>query len=136
MGSPADAAHFDALRHVFRQTGGIARGDDLGRLLEDRHSGDFVTLARFIAAGEVFGFEWRAMFWVPMFQFELRDLTLKYGARSVLSELSPVFDGWRLSVWFAEPNSWLADRIPVDLLDHDLRAVRDAARADRFVATG
>jgi uncharacterized protein (DUF2384 family) len=54
----------------------------------------------------------------------------------VLAEFSTVFDGWRLAVWFAQPNSWLQDRSPVDLLESDLQAVRNAARADRFVSTG
>jgi len=136
MGRDAGQMHVDALRAVFRRTGGLARGDDLARLLEDRQLGDFVSLARLIASGDVFGFEWQTMFWVPMFQFELNDLSLRWNAHSVAAELSGVFDGWRLAAWFAQPNSWLDDRSPVDLLNSDLTAVREAARADRFVAKG
>lgn len=136
MGRDAGQPHIDALRAVFRRTGGLARGDDLERLLEDRQVGDFVSLARLIASGDIFGFEWRSMFWVPMFQFEMNDLSLRWSARSVAAKLSAVFDGWRLASWFAKPNSWLDDRSPVDLLNSDLTAVREAARADRFVAKG
>ena len=71
-----------------------------------------------------------------MFQFELRDLSVKQGPRKVLAELSPVLDGWALAAWFARPNSWLNDRSPVDTLDSNLAAVLAAARADRFVASG
>ena len=124
------------LRSAFRASGGLARGDDLGRLLENQHGGDFVTLADLIGSHDVFGFEWRAMLWVPMFQFELCDLSLKRCSRMVLAELSAVFDRWMLALWFAEPNSWLSDRRPVDVLDANLPSVLRAARTDRFIATG
>ncbi len=127
---------FVAMRAAYRSTGGIARGDDLARLLEDLQRGDVSTLARLIAAGEVFGFDWHGSFWVPMFQFELRDLSVKPAARQVQKELAQVFDGWTIAVWFAQRNSWLNERKPVDLLDTELRAVLHAARADRFIASG
>ncbi|HEX7441459.1 MAG TPA: hypothetical protein VF319_15325 [Caldimonas sp.] len=120
----------------YRATGGTARGDDLARLLEDHPRGSFVSLARLIASGEVFGFERQHTFWVPMFQFELRDLSIKEGLRQVLAELVTVFDGWALALWFVRPNSSLKDGRPVDLLDSNLAAVLDAARTDRFVAAG
>ena len=43
---------------------------------------------------------------------------------------------WTIAIWFAQPNSWLADQRPVDLLHCNLAAVVQAARADRFVARG
>lgn len=83
-----------------------SRADDLARLLDDDHRrGEFVDLARFIDSGEVFGFEWRDTFWVPMFQFELRDLSLEPRPRQVLTELPAQYDGWMLAAWFARPNS-------------------------------
>ncbi|MBC7955593.1 MAG: hypothetical protein H7Y33_06965 [Cytophagales bacterium] len=127
---------FVAMRAGYRATGGIARGDDLARLLEDLQRGDVATLARVIASGDVFGFDWHGSFWVPMFQFELRDLSLKPAARQVQGELASVFDGWTMAVWFAQRNSWLDERKPVDLLDTEFQAVLQAARADRFIATG
>ena len=71
-----------------------------------------------------------------MFQFDLRDLSTKHGPRQVLNELGTAFDGWELAVWFVQPNSWLNDRSPVDLLNTQLSAVLEAARADRFIVTG
>lgn len=127
---------FVAMRTGYRATGGIARGDDLARLLEDTQSGDLTSLARLIATGEVFGFEWHGSFWVPMFQFELRDLSAKPSVRQVQRELAQVFDGWTIAVWFAQRNSWLDEQRPVDLLDTQFPAVLRAARADRFIATG
>ena len=127
---------FSALLAAFRTTGGTARGDDVARLLEDHGLGDFIGLAKLIANGVVFGFEWRHELWIPMFQFELRDLSVKPATRQVLAELGSGFDGWSRAVWFARPNSWLNFQSPVDLLATRLPDVLEAARADRFIAVG
>jgi hypothetical protein len=127
---------FAALLAAFRATGGTARGDDVARLLEDHGIGDFIGLARLIAGGEVFGFEWRKTMWIPMFQFELRDLSVKPEAQRVLKALGDGFEGWTCAAWFARPNSWLNLRAPVDLVATHLEEVLEAARADRFIALG
>ncbi|GAB4564638.1 MAG: hypothetical protein IV105_04275 [Rhizobacter sp.] len=127
---------FVAMRVGYRATGGIARGDDLARLLEDMQRGDVSTLARLIASGAVFGFDWHGSFWVPMFQFELSDLSVKPLVRQVQTELAQVFDGWTIAVWFAQRNSWLDEQRPVDLLDTHRSAVLYAAWADRLIASG
>lgn len=132
----ADAAGFAALRVAFRASGGLARGDDIALLLADRGRGDYVSLARLIGAGEVFGFEWQRSFWIPMFQFDPRDLSIRPGSRQVLAELASAFDGWRLATWFTEPNAWLDAARPIDLIDVDPAEVVQAARADRFVVAG
>lgn len=123
---------FAALRDAYRATGGIADGDDLARLLEERQLGRYMSLARLIVLGGVFSFEWRGVYWIPMFQFGLQDLSLKPGPRQVLTELMPVLDAWPLAVWFAKPNTWLSRQRPVDLLDADLPGVLHAAQADRL----
>jgi hypothetical protein len=89
-----------------------------------------------MGSGDIFSFEWDDTAWVPMFQFEPLDLSIKPGPRRILSELESVFDGWMLAAWFAQPNSWLQGRRPVDLLDADCTAVSAAARIDRFIAVG
>lgn len=135
-GSMPNLAHFQSLRAAYRHTGGVARGDDLARLLEDRKRGACANLAKVIVSRGVFAFKWREELWIPMFQFDLRDLSLKMAHRPVLAELAPVFDNWSLAEWFARPNAWLCDRSPVDVLGSNLPAVLDAARADRFIANG
>ena len=114
----------------------MARGDDLGRLLDYLNRGDFISLARSISSGAVFGFTWREVFWIPMFQFELRDLSINAAPQAVVAELAGSYTGWSLASWFSAPNSWLQDCRPVDLLNTDLPAVLGAARADRFVVNG
>lgn len=132
---PSDRDFVDMLA-AYRATGGIVRTDDLARLLKDRPRVGMASLASLIRAGDVFGFEWRRSYWLPMFQFELRDLAVRSAPRQVIAELAADFDGLGLALWFAQPNSWLCDRRPVDLLNSQLNDVLDAARADRFIATG
>jgi hypothetical protein len=135
-GLAPQASQFLALRAAYRAHGGLARGDDLARLLEDKQRGDFVALARLIVARQVFGFEWHGCLWMPLFQFELHDLSVREAPRQVLAELGAVFDSWSLATWFTQPNVWLCEQRPIDTLGKNLPAVLDAARADRFIANG
>jgi len=127
---------FAALLAAYRASGGTARGDDVARLLEDHRLANVIGLAQLIATNEVFGFEWRTTIWIPMFQFDLHDLSVRPSARMVLAELGDGFDGWARAAWFAQPNSWLERRKPVDVMDKDLNQVLSAARADRYIAVG
>lgn len=127
---------FIAMLAAYRATGGIARTDDLARMLNEQRSAGLDGLAGLISAGTVFGFEWRSEFWLPMFQFVPHDLTIKPAPQQVVAELTDEFDGWALAVWFSQPNSWLKCRRPVNLLDTQLTQVLEAARADRFIAAG
>lgn len=136
VGAQPSSAGFVAMLAAYRDTGGTARADDLARLLQDRQHGGYVSLARLLAHGKVFSFEWRGSRWVPMFQFDLDDLSLRPGPQQVLAELNGEFDDWGLAAWFTQPNSWLDDQRPVDVIDVDLKSVVEAARADRFIAAG
>ncbi|PXW94431.1 hypothetical protein C7444_114130 [Sphaerotilus hippei] len=131
-----DSSGFIALLSANRASGGTARADDLVTMLADLHEGDQVCLARLLASGTIFGFEWRHAFWVPMFQFNLDDLSVRPGPQQVRGELlGQTTDGWHLAAWFARPNPWLAGQRPADRVGSDLPAVLAAARADHFVAT-
>lgn len=131
----ADDADFADLRSAYADAGGLASGDDLVRVLEESGRGSLAGLARKIVAGEIFGIEWHEAFWIPMFQFT-EELAPKPGLKAVLDELASEYDGRRLADWFVEPNGWLEEARPIDVLDSDPGEVLQAARADRFVATG
>jgi hypothetical protein len=133
---PPETAAFEALRAAYQSSGGLAFGDELARLLEGRRCGGFVSLARLVVSAEVFGFEAGQAFWVPMFQFDAQDLTVRPESRRVLAELVPAYDGWALATWFVQANAWLDARRPLAVLFTDPSSVLEAARADRFVATG
>ena len=120
---------FIALLEAFRATGGTVPGEIMGRLLEEHRVGNAVSLARLIDTGEAFGFQWRNSLWIPMFQFDANDLTLKASAQSVRAELQSLSSGWTLAAWFGGPNARLEGRCPVNVLDSDLDAVVRAARS-------
>lgn len=125
----------EALHAGLRASGGIARGDDLARLLQDHRCGELVTLAGLIASGDLFGFDHDETFWVPACQFDLRDLSIRSGLHEVIAELSPVFDGRMLAGWFAQPNGWLDGRRPADAIADDAAAVLQAAGVARYIAS-
>jgi hypothetical protein len=135
-GERSDDCSLGTLRAACHASGGIARRNDLARWMEGLHCGDLVSLTQGIAMGEVLGFDWRHTAWVPMFQFDPVSLALRPEPRQVLAALAGAFDGWSLACWFTQPNTWLLDCRPVDLLHSDLPAVLKAARKDRFIAEG
>jgi hypothetical protein len=124
---------FIALLEAFRATGGTAPGEIVARLLEEHQGGHdggrAGSLAKQIYTGQVFGFEWRAKLWIPMFQFGADDLALKPGVQRVRAELASLGSGWAVASWFAEPNPQLDGRSPVDRVDLDFDAVMRAAQS-------
>jgi len=132
-----DSRAFADLRASLRASGGLVRAQDLALLLEDYRLEDFVGLARRIARGDLFVIDWRHEVWVPMFQYRLRDFSLRTEVASVRAELGDAFDGWATAEWFARPSEWLQGRTPLALIRSDLSELPEvlaAARADRFVA--
>jgi hypothetical protein len=121
---------------AFRATGGLVTGNELALMLKDLKMGDITSLGRAMASREICSFQWRSAFWIPMFQFDLDNLSFKHGLRKIFPELTPVFDEWMLAVWFVQPNTWLDGSKPVDLLASDFAAVYEAARADRYLSIG
>ncbi len=127
---------FDNMIDIYKNTGGTARADDLALLLEERQRGDFVSLAKRLVSRDIFSFKFRNHFWIPMFQFDARDMSVKKEVRRVVNELQTVLDSWTLALWFTEPNAWLNEERPVEHIARHYPDVLAAARADRFVAAG
>ena len=127
---------FDELIGAYKTSGGTARVDDLALLLEERKKGDFVSVVKRIVARDIFSFEWQNHYWVPMFQFDQTDLSVRQEVHRVVYELAGVLDNWTLALWFTKPNAWLKGKRPVDMVDCQFSAVLNAARSDRFVASG
>jgi hypothetical protein len=82
------------------------------------------------------GFAWQGEYLPPMSQFDRADMTVRRHVSAVLDEFDGTFDDWDLATWFALPNAWLGEEAPVDVLPLDPHGVRQAARADRFIARG
>ncbi|WP_296443716.1 hypothetical protein [Rhodoferax sp. UBA5149] len=120
----------------YRVSGGLARVPEVVALFKRHGRSDVATLASWIDNREVLSFEWQSQTWLPLFQFNRFDMTPRPELGQVLAELTSVYGPWELANWFAQPNPWLVDRTPADMLGSDLPAVLNASRADRFIANG
>ena len=125
-----------ALLNAYRAHGGLSRLHSLSRHGYARSDGQGCQVEDLLVAGELFGFRWCHATWIPMFQFTLPGRKLSTGPQRVVAELGGIFDGWALASWFVTPNVFLANHSPIECLDSHLPHVLDAARTDRFVATG
>ena len=127
---------FVAMLNAYRGSGGLTRDGELLALSGHRCGLHADTLASWIAEREVIGFYWQSRTWLPTFQFNLSDMSRPLALKPILLELISVHDAWELAKWFAQPNAWLADRLPADTLANDPSAVLQAARAERFISNG
>jgi len=121
--------HFLELLSAYRATGGLALGSEIAAR---RSVTGLSDIARAIASRQVISFSWGGHIWLPMFQFEHRDLVTRAPVRQLIEELAPALDDWELADWFIEPNLWLGAATPLQLLSDDSARVLDAARALRF----
>ncbi|MDB5858913.1 MAG: hypothetical protein JWQ76_2602 [Ramlibacter sp.] len=135
-GPPAASHEHLAMIHTYQRRGGLVTCDQAAMLLGRHRDQPISQLARWIVAREVVSFVWQSETLVPLFQFELADMTLRRGASEVVAELAGAFDDLELAAWLTRPNCWLGDAAPVAVLDTDQPAVLQAARADRYLARG
>ncbi|MFN7121277.1 MAG: hypothetical protein ACK4NM_04510 [Hydrogenophaga sp.] len=136
--------HWLSTAAAFSGTGGLVSGDDLADLIRHRceaagwlpDAEPLSLVARWIVMRAVVRLDspWGPMF--PLFQFDLPTASVVDAMAPLLDELRPVFDDVELALWFVTPNDWLAGARPVSAMHHSLPAVLQAARADRFVASG
>lgn len=118
----------------FRPSGGVSRAQGVTDLLLSRCGQNVGTLARWIGRGEVVHFDWQHDTWLPMFQFDLADMTPNPSVGRVLKELAGVFDPWETAQWFASPSVALHGRTPANAVASDTESVLQAARCGRFFA--
>jgi hypothetical protein len=125
-----DIRQFAQMSAAYRASGGLVRGDDLVHAMAAHRNGDYLWLARLIVSHEVLSFDWNDSHWVPMFQFQTPELSMRPELHQLIKDLYVELDGWSLAVWFAAPNPALNGRAPVDQLACDLAGVQRAAHAD------
>lgn len=128
-------SQFMEMLHAYRQSGGLARAQEVFVQFKTRSANEPSVLARWIVKRSVISFDWQSKVWIPLFQFNRADMTLQTGIVEVLMALNPVFESWELAYWFAQPNRWLENGSkPADLIRTDAHAVLRAACSDRFIA--
>jgi len=120
---------------AFERSGGLASLNFVEKLMY-RHSGKrLIDSSGHDPRRRILSYPWKAQTLVPLFQFDMADMSRRIEVDAVICELADIFDDWSLALWFAQPNCWLQDCAPVDVIRWDHDAVFNAARADRFVAT-
>lgn len=127
---------FIALLDAYRPSGGLARTQETLDRFMRRDGPDVVTMARWVAQREVVYLDWNGRGWLPNFQWDPVNMVPLPQLAPVLLELNAVYSHWALAAWFAQPNPWLEDERPADVLVSRAGDVLNAARADRFVALG
>lgn len=127
---------FVNLLNAFRESGGLAQGNEVASQFQRRNAQDISVLGGWLVKRHAIGFEWHSKLWVPLFQFNPSDMSLRAGLADILAELVVVYNDWDLASWFAKPNPWLSEGLPADVLAVAAPQVLCAARAERsFVAT-
>jgi hypothetical protein len=123
---------FIGMLDSYRNSGGLARAQEVFTLFKSRSALGVVTLAHAMAQRTVLSLEWHADVWVPLFQFEHQHMGVKPPLAPVFAALNPVFTPWELAHWCAQPHLLLNGQSPADALDTDATQVLRAACADRF----
>jgi hypothetical protein len=126
-----DRAAIGRLHDAYRRTGGMADRRELVRWMVDCGAGDAASLAGLLAGRAVFGFAADERYWLPMFQFDLADLSIRPAPTRVAAALGGALDGWLLAQWFAQPHPGLDDRRPVDVLNGDPARVLAVAAGEQ-----
>ena len=129
-------AQFINVLAAFRGCGGLAPAEEALAWLDGEVEQGLSTLARWIALREVVSLEWQAQIWLPLFQFDRRDMSIHPQMPPVMAELRGVFDEWELVHWFARPNRTLDGLIPAEAFRDDPTLVLQAARTDRWAIEG
>jgi len=135
-GERLEDRQFRQMQEAYGRTGGLVNGTEAARRLRRYCDQPLSTLARLIVARSIVCFEWRSQLLVPLFQFEVADMSLRSSVVQVMREFSSVLDDWECAWWFSQPNVWLHGEAPVDLIVQEPTRVLAAARTDRFVARG
>jgi len=121
---------------MYRPTGGVAPIAEVRGWLKGYAGPARDSVDTWIVKREALCFEWQSRAWLPWFQFDRHTMAPHMPLRAVLAELNAVHDPWEVANWFALPNPWLGQRVPVETLLSDLPGVLHAARADCVIANG
>jgi hypothetical protein len=127
---------FVDMDRIFDSHGGMASGNEIASELGRHTSQSISVVARWIVGRKIVNIAWRSHILIPRFQFTADNGQIRPVVSGVIAELEGVFDDWEIARWFSQPNTWLHDMRPLQLVAIDDGAVIQAARTDRFIARG
>ena len=137
----ADEARIGALLSTYIPIGGVWTGNDLVAEIRPCRNQPISQVARWLIGRQIVSVTWRTETWIPKFQFGKSPCSDGVGdplpgVQRSIADLVGFLDDLEMAEWFASPNSWLQYRRPSMMVADDAAAVVQAARADRYVATG
>jgi hypothetical protein len=132
----AQSAESLHLAGALRVRGGMLPADEVAWRMRPHYDQPISQLARWIVTRAIVVVPSGSFTFVPMFQFDPTRMTLRVEVSAALAELVPVFDDLEVAGWFVEPNRWLGGLAPVESLGQGSVALLQAARTDRYIATG
>ena len=124
---------FAELLNAYRRSGGLARGSEVAMRAANRRLDGMAWLEDCLQRRMLISLDWHSGLWLPLFQFDRSDMSLREDVRGPCSELSGVMDGWELALWFVRPQCLLHHCSPLDVLDTQPELVLDAARREHFL---
>jgi hypothetical protein len=133
---PAQQDIFKLLCDGLRASGGLVEAERLVGLMRCGATQPISQLARWIVARQVLSLPWNSQTLLPLFQFTDDLAGLQPGFVAAQAELGAVFDDWELALWFASGNCALQGAVPADCVATRPVEVWQAARTDRYIATG
>ena len=122
--------------NALRARGGMLPADEVALRMRTHYDQPISQLARWIVTRAIVMVPSRSCTLVPVFQFDPLRMRLRVEVSAALAELVPVFDDLEVAAWFVEPNRWLGGLAPVECLGQGRLAMLQAARTDRYIATG
>lgn len=126
---------FATLKDAYRLLGGIARSEEVC-VQAARHGVRDPEVRRWLVGKRLFALDWSRESWIPLFQIERSDFSPRPVVASVMAELGPHWDAWRLASWFGAPHPALGGHAPAALVSIDPDRVVRAARAHRATPGG
>lgn len=129
---PSDRLFIELL-DAYRCCGGLARRSEVAGRVARRRPDGAAWLEDCLRRRALIALDWHSASWLPLFQFEPSDMSLREAVCRPSAQLGAVMDGWELAVWFVRPQCLLQHRPPLALLDTQPELVMDAARQEHFV---
>jgi hypothetical protein len=124
---------FAELLNAYRRSGGLARGSEVAMRAARRRPAGTAWLEDCLQRRMLISLDWHSGLWLPLFQFDRSDMSLREEVRGPCAELSGVMDGWELAQWFIRPQCLLHHCSPLELVDTQPALVLEAARREHFI---
>lgn len=128
-----DDSSDERLERGFLACGGVATAEEVSLLLRRHCEQPLSQLARWIVGRSVIHFERNGQMLLPLFQFNVDDMSILPTVHSTLVHFESTLDANETARWFVTPNAALGGEQPVRRMSNDAESVIAAARTHQLV---